>query len=280
MATKDITDAIVAPQAAGTGLSSEDVIVDAATAALLSNHVGGEYVGSGMDFTRDDSNDEIDISAGYCYIIDDSSSTGGSRGAGGNAQIQSTSDSGYDTEIPTDFPYIVFLPTSVSISVTDNTDTDIWINITDVSTNNSVEIRSSSGGGTTSAPSGTNIKLGTINDSNSGDPIDRPNDYPNKTFEDLTVDNSVKDSAGNTLISAVSATGSVTLSSGKAVVDTGVSNTTTATFVPGAGCDTDDAKVGASVRSSSSSGNHEIVIEETTTSVDNPTVWYDIIRVR
>lgn len=168
MATTTVSDAVVVPQAKGTGLGSEDDNVDAASAALLAAHSGGEYVRLGMGFTRDDTNNEIDVGAGFCYIIDDSTSTGGSRGSGGNAQIQSTSSSGYDTEIPDDQVYLVIFPTTASVSVSDATASDIWVNITDVTSNNAVELRSSSGGGTTSAPSDTFIKLGNISDSGSG----------------------------------------------------------------------------------------------------------------
>lgn len=168
MATTTVSDAVVVPQAKGTGLGSEDDNVDAASAALLSAYSGGEYVRSGMGFTRDDANNEIDVGSGFCYIIDDSSSTSNSRGTGGNAQIQSTSSSGYDTEIPDNQVYLVIFPTSASVSVSDGTASDIWVNITDVTSNNAVELRSSSGGGTTAEPSNTYLKLGNIADNGSG----------------------------------------------------------------------------------------------------------------
>lgn len=73
--------------------------------------------------------------------------------------------------------------------------------------------------------------------------------------------------------------GSVTLSSGSATVDTGISASTTATFMVAIGPDTDDSQVAADIQAASG-GNYEVQIEETDTSVGNPTVRYDIIRVR
>lgn len=85
---------------------------------------------------------------------------------------------------------------------------------------------------------------------------------------------------GSPIASAVVASGSVQLSSGSATIDTGVATTNTATFTVALGPATDDADVGADVRSDSGSGNYEVDIQETDTSVGNPTVEYDIVRVR
>jgi uncharacterized protein YaiE (UPF0345 family) len=78
----------------------------------------------------------------------------------------------------------------------------------------------------------------------------------------------------------VVASGTVTLSSGQATIDTGIATTTTATFMPAAAPATNDADVAADVRADSGSGNYEIDIQETDTDVGNPDVYYDIIRVR
>jgi X-X-X-Leu-X-X-Gly heptad repeat protein len=85
--------------------------------------------------------------------------------------------------------------------------------------------------------------------------------------------------SGNTVVSSVVASGSVTLSSGSATIDTGVSESTTATFMVALGPDTDDADVATDIRAASG-GNYEVDIQETDTSVGNPTIRYDIIRVR
>jgi X-X-X-Leu-X-X-Gly heptad repeat protein len=84
---------------------------------------------------------------------------------------------------------------------------------------------------------------------------------------------------GNTVVTSVVASGSVTLSSGSATIDTGVSESTTATFMVALGPDTDDADVATDIRAASG-GNYEVDIQETDTSVGNPTIRYDIIRVR
>jgi len=76
------------------------------------------------------------------------------------------------------------------------------------------------------------------------------------------------------------ASGSVTLSSGSATVDTGVVTSEAATFQLALGPSTTDADVAGDIRADSGSGNYVIDIEETDTSVGNPTVEYDIVRVR
>lgn len=80
-------------------------------------------------------------------------------------------------------------------------------------------------------------------------------------------------------INSVAATGSTTLSSGSATVDTGVGSGTTATFMVALGPTTDDAQVAADIEAVSG-GNYEVNIEETDTSVGNPSVEYDILRIR
>lgn len=84
---------------------------------------------------------------------------------------------------------------------------------------------------------------------------------------------------GNTAISGVVASGSTTLSSGSATVDTGVSSGTTATFQVALGPATDDSEVSASIQAVSG-GNYEVHLDEINTSVGNPTVNYDVLRVR
>jgi hypothetical protein len=78
----------------------------------------------------------------------------------------------------------------------------------------------------------------------------------------------------------VIASGSATLSSGEATIDTGVATSNTATFTVYLAPDTDDADVAAEVRSDSGSGNYEVDLVETETSVGNPSVFYDIVRLR
>ena len=84
---------------------------------------------------------------------------------------------------------------------------------------------------------------------------------------------------GSTIAQDVAASGSITLSNGTATVDTGVLSSTAATFMVALGPDTDDADVATDIRAVSG-GNYEVDILETDTSVGNPSVLYDIVRVR
>lgn len=168
MATTTVSDAVVFPQSKGTGLSSEDQPNSAGSHMLHTRYIGGEYVdaryGGGLSFSaRDAANDTITVDSGICFIKDTSGFTSNQRGSGGNPQLKSTSTSGYDTELPDDPTYCVILPTSTTVDVSDSQLNQVWVNITDVTANNAVEIRTDGGGGTTSAPSDTFIKLGEAN---------------------------------------------------------------------------------------------------------------------
>jgi len=96
----------------------------------------------------------------------------------------------------------------------------------------------------------------------------------------VEVANELRDGAANPMLASVADSGSVTLSSGTATVNTTVATSETATFYVGLGPATDDAEVAASIRADSGSGNYEVDIQETDTSVGNPSVEYDIVRVR
>lgn len=91
---------------------------------------------------------------------------------------------------------------------------------------------------------------------------------------------SVRDTSGNTMLDNVASTGQVSLSDNLAEVTTNIS-ATEATFMLALGIDDPnaDAEVAGALFWDDSSGNYEIRIRETETDV-NPTVNYDIIRVR
>jgi len=162
MATQTISDAVVVPQSQGTGLAANDEPNSAASLALLAEYRGGEY--HSLSFSNHDgTNGAVDVGPGYAFVLDDSGSTANDRGSGGNAQAQSTTTSGFDTELPTEQVYLVVLPTAVTISCTESTLNQIWLNVTDVTSDNSVEIRSDGGAGTTTEPSDTSLKLGEVN---------------------------------------------------------------------------------------------------------------------
>jgi hypothetical protein len=89
------------------------------------------------------------------------------------------------------------------------------------------------------------------------------------------------DSSGNTMLDSVVDTGQVTLSSGTAVVDTAIT-AVDATFMLSVGVDDPnaDTKVAGRLFWDDSAGTYKVEIVEQETSVGNPTVNYDIIRVR
>ena len=89
------------------------------------------------------------------------------------------------------------------------------------------------------------------------------------------------DDANDTLGLDVVASGQVTLSSGSATVDTGVS-ATDATFQLAIGVDDPgaDTKLAGRLFWDDSAGSYHVEIVEQETSVGNPTANYDVIRVR
>lgn len=76
------------------------------------------------------------------------------------------------------------------------------------------------------------------------------------------------------------ASGQDTLSSGSLTIDTGVDKDATATFGAFIGGATDDAEVAADTHPDTGTGTHVVEIQETDTNIGNPTVNYDIVRVR
>lgn len=97
---------------------------------------------------------------------------------------------------------------------------------------------------------------------------------------DIEIENQLADGSSTPMLASVAAAGSVTLSSGTATVDTGVGTATTTEFFVALGPATTDAEVAASIRADSGSGSYEVDIQETETSVGNPTVRYSVVRVR
>ena len=85
--------------------------------------------------------------------------------------------------------------------------------------------------------------------------------------------------ADDTIAQGVVASGSVTLSDGVATVDTGVSDTD-ATFQLALGSNTNDAKVAGRLFLDSSDDQYKVEIVEDETDVGDPSVDYDVVRVR
>ena len=95
----------------------------------------------------------------------------------------------------------------------------------------------------------------------------------------LKINSGLKDGSGSLMAQSVVATGQVSLSSGTAVVDTGIS-VTDATFTLALGIDNPnaDAKVSGRIFWDDSAGTYKVEIVEQT--AVNPTVNYDVVRVR
>jgi hypothetical protein len=108
--------------------------------------------------------------------------------------------------------------------------------------------------------------------------------YTDEMAQDATgamaTDGLAYDDANDELGLNVIASGTVTLSSGSATIDTGVATSNTATFTVYLGPTSNDADVAADIRADSGSGTFEVGIQETDTSVGNPGVAYDIVRLR
>lgn len=266
MTDTTVTDAVCFPQDAGTGVPDESADYDsAAFFSLLSKYKGdGSYVGEDatgsptLQFAAvDTTNETVDVDAGYAYIVE------------GGHSVQSGSQTTYDTTLPIGSPYVVVLPTNVTgLGLGADTDSDLWLAV-DPTANDSVYIRHGSG---LSVPTDPSVKLGTV-DSSTG-ATTRANDLAPASFSGVDVD-------GDTALTAVAATGQVTLSSGSAVVDTAIS-VTDATFYLALGIDDPaaDAKVAGRLFWDDSAGTYKMEIVEDGTSVGNPTVNYDVLRVR
>lgn len=92
---------------------------------------------------------------------------------------------------------------------------------------------------------------------------------------------SISDSSGNSIAQNVVASGQVTLSNSSGVVDTGLS-TTDATFNLALGLDDPnaDCKISGRLFWDDSAGTYKVEVKESGTAIGNPTVNYDIVRVR
>ena len=199
MTTTTVSDAVILPQSQGTGLSGENATIDAAINGVLNRYVGGEYVdttySTGLAFqNHDGTNDTVEVGPGIVFIQDNSTSTGGERSSGGNPQAESSTTSGYDTELPEGHTYAVLFPTATQISVSDSTLNEVYVDIDDVTANNSVNLEHD--GSTTASPSNTSLKIGETNpDDASADT--RTNDDATPTFSGLTVNGTTDTDALN-----------------------------------------------------------------------------------
>lgn len=106
-------------------------------------------------------------------------------------------------------------------------------------------------------------------------------DYVVDHIDSNSIDSASYSVGSSSALISVAATGQVQLSSGTAVVDTGLS-TTDATFYLALGVDDPgaDAKITGRLFWDDSAGTYKVEMVEDGTSVGNPYVNYDILRVR
>jgi hypothetical protein len=176
-----------------------------------------------------------------------------------------------------------------NVSLTDSATNYVYMKL-DLTTDDTISFEAQS-----SASPGFSVpfleigQVDTTNDTTSNSNVGLPSDAHHAKY----TDEEAQDSVGNNLGAGLSyddatpeialdivATGEVTLSSGTASVDTGIT-TTNATFLPAIGVDDPDAdtKVSARLFWDDSDGSYWVEFLETDTSVGNPTVNYDIIQV-
>lgn len=190
MTDTSISDAVVFPQDEGTGVAdgSEDYNSAGFFAALSRYRGDGSYVGedtSGsptLQFSNvDTTNETADVGTGFAYIME------------GGASVQSGAQQSYDTTLPVSVPYVVALPSSITLSLDTDTTNEIWLAV-DPTANDSVYIRHGSG---LSAPSDPSVKLGTVNTSDGS--TTRTNDLSDTTVDNLDANSgTVSDTASNT----------------------------------------------------------------------------------
>lgn len=144
MPDTQLTNAVAFPQDAGTGNSGTADYASAAYFSMLAKHVGGEYVGDGLAFENVDTGaNQVDITAGYAFIVDDVSINSADRTT--TPTIQTTSAT-FDTTLPSnsDMPYVVVLPSDEVDFTLQNGNNDVYLYI-DVTQQNDVYIRYGTG---------------------------------------------------------------------------------------------------------------------------------------
>lgn len=174
MTDTTISDAVVWPQDEGTGLPSPNRdyadIDSAGYLSRISEYAGGTYVGEGLGFTVDTTNEAVTVGSGFAFLTNS------------GTDVQSGSQNTYDTTLPYATPFVVILPTSTaSLGLGTDTDNDVYLAF-DPTANDSVYIRH---GSAVSAPSDPYIKLGTANTSDGS--TTRPNENANPVYDSLDV---------------------------------------------------------------------------------------------
>lgn len=152
MTDTTLTDAIVFPQDPGTGVASADRDwVSAGFMGLSGQSVGGSYVANGFEFANvDTANDEVDITAGHAYIIEEGISVQSEGGSGAfDAVFPAGSDHAYCVVLKSDL---------VDLSLASGNN-DMYLAV-DPTTPDTAYIRH---GTSVSAPTDPYIKIGEVN---------------------------------------------------------------------------------------------------------------------
>lgn len=170
MTDTNVSDAVVFPEDDGTGVSDGSEDYDSAGHfGLLSQHQGGSYVGNGLGFSNVDTNkNTVDVGSGHAFVEFDS------------VTVQSGSGSTYDTTLPDPIVMTIVLPTSVTITLDDGAENDVYL-ATDPTTNDGAYLRH---GSTVTAPSDPSVLIGTVDTTDGG--TTRANDNASPTYDDVT----------------------------------------------------------------------------------------------
>lgn len=214
MATQPISDVNVGSQDLGTGLGDN---VDPNSAGLLPLMGAGfglrafvvANYAEGFGFvSRDGSADTVTVGTGLAFVVDDAAisptADDGQTYRNGDVAIQpaqtGTKPYDYAHELAGDIVYAVEASSQTTVDVSSGQSNQIWLNITDLTSNNKVEIRSDGGGGATAEPSDTYLLLGTANPDGSASGDTRPNDYLSPVLRALEVRGDITDDQGNTYV--------------------------------------------------------------------------------
>lgn len=209
MAVQAISGVVIPGQDLGTG-TGENLDPNSGASMPLHGaatdvepHVVANYA-EGLGFvSRDGNNDTITVGTGLCYIRDDATisptASDGQTYRDGRPHLQPEKVGAkpwdYSHELAGQPVYPVEVRTQTTVAVDAGVQNTIWINIPDLTENNTVEIRSDGGGGTTTEPSNTSLKLGTINpDDSDGSEDTRPNDHRSPTLRALDLLGPVRES--------------------------------------------------------------------------------------
>jgi len=151
MTDTTVSDAVVFPQDAGTGAQggNGDYVSGGYLGLLAQTGGAAPHVGEGLGLTVDAGADEADVAAGHAYVQQS------------GVDVQSGSQSSYDTSSPSTVSVMVVLPTAVTLALDADASNDIYLAV-DPTSQDSVYLRH---GSSVSEPGDPSVKLGTVDTS-------------------------------------------------------------------------------------------------------------------